>query len=320
MKLMKKLLLVLLAGLLTACTVNPNPDPDPDPDPDPIPLSAYEINLRRDVLALMASYPGGVVDVERDGDTVLVITENGSRLIYDDFEVKDFETDVLPDLQDTMEVLYYFGGLDGRSSTDPGRIKPYTLLDALYGHEKAEIADDLQQVAFFGQNLNMNAKYGAYAALSAAVTELGPLMTADKSTVPYITPSSGTWNYRLIAGTTVLSLHAYGVAIDFKFNSYDYWRWIKTAEQETVAIQRIADYPDAIYAIMEKYGFIWGGKWWHFDTVHYEYRPELIFKAKYFSEQPADDEPWYTGIDETDLELMALVERIDEQLTVEMTP
>lgn len=317
---MKKLWLILLVGLLSACTAKPNPDPDPDPDPDPIPLSAYEINLRRDVLSLMAAYKGGVVDVEREETSVYVITENGSRLIYDDFEVKDFETDVLPDLQDTMQELYYFGGVDGRSTTDPGRIKPYTLLDALYGHEKAEIADDLQKVAFFGQNLNMNTLYGADEALAAAVAELGPLMSADKSTVPYITPSSGTWNYRLISGTTVLSLHAYGIAIDFKFNSYDYWRWIKTDAQEAVAIERIANYPDAIYAIMEKYGFIWGGKWMHYDTVHYEYRPELIFKATYFTEQPDDDEPWYTGIDETDLELMAMVERIDQQLTVETTP
>jgi hypothetical protein len=315
---MKKLLLILIAGLLTACTVKP--EPEPEPEPEPTPLTTYEINLRRDVLSLMAAYPGGVVDVEREGDRVYVITENGSRLVYDDFEVKDFETDVLPDLQDTMAVLYYFGGVTGRSTTDPGRIKPYTLLDALYGHEKAEIADDLQKVAFFGQNLNMNAKYGAYDALSAAVAELGPLMTADKTTVPYITPSSGTWNYRLISGTTVLSLHAYGIAIDFKFNSYDYWRWISTDQQEAIAIQRIADYPDAIYAIMEKYGFIWGGKWMHYDTVHYEYRPELIFKATYFSEAPGEKEPWYTGIDETDEELMALVERIDEQLTVETTP
>ena len=152
------------------------------------------------------------------------------------------------------------------------------------------------------------------------MTELGPLMSADTTTVPYITPSSGTWNYRLISGTTVLSLHAYGIAIDFKFNSYDYWRWISTDQQEAIAIQRIADYPDAIYAIMEKYGFIWGGKWMHYDTVHYEYRPELIFKATYFSEAPGEKEPWYTGIDETDEELMALVERIDEQLTVETTP
>jgi len=30
----------------------------------------------------------------------------------------------------------------------------------------------------------------------------------------------------------------------------------------------------------EHHGFIWGGKWWHFDTMHFEYRPEIIAYAK----------------------------------------
>jgi hypothetical protein len=34
--------------------------------------------------------------------------------------------------------------------------------------------------------------------------------------------------------------------------------------------------PEEIVAIFEKHGFIWGGKWYHFDTMHFEYRPELL--------------------------------------------
>nr|WP_310556777.1 M15 family metallopeptidase [Flavobacterium sp.] len=34
--------------------------------------------------------------------------------------------------------------------------------------------------------------------------------------------------------------------------------------------------PQKIVAIFEKYGFIWGGNWTHYDTMHFEYRPELI--------------------------------------------
>ncbi|MBP9613702.1 MAG: M15 family metallopeptidase, partial [Sulfurospirillum sp.] len=26
----------------------------------------------------------------------------------------------------------------------------------------------------------------------------------------------------------------------------------------------------------EKYGFVWGGRWYHYDTMHFEYRPELF--------------------------------------------
>jgi hypothetical protein len=28
--------------------------------------------------------------------------------------------------------------------------------------------------------------------------------------------------------------------------------------------------------VFEKHGFIWGGAWYHYDTMHFEYRPELL--------------------------------------------
>jgi hypothetical protein len=31
-----------------------------------------------------------------------------------------------------------------------------------------------------------------------------------------------------------------------------------------------------IVKIFEKYGFIWGGKWFVFDNMHFEYRPEIL--------------------------------------------
>jgi hypothetical protein len=37
-------------------------------------------------------------------------------------------------------------------------------------------------------------------------------------------------------------------------------------------------YPQEIVEIFEKHGFIWGGKWSHFDLMHFEYRPEMLGK------------------------------------------
>ncbi len=34
--------------------------------------------------------------------------------------------------------------------------------------------------------------------------------------------------------------------------------------------------PADIVAVFERHGFIWGGRWAHFDTMHFEYRPELL--------------------------------------------
>ena len=38
--------------------------------------------------------------------------------------------------------------------------------------------------------------------------------------------------------------------------------------------------PWEIVRIFERHGFIWGGKWYHYDTMHFEYRPEIIATAK----------------------------------------
>jgi len=39
-------------------------------------------------------------------------------------------------------------------------------------------------------------------------------------------------------------------------------------------------YPSAVVAAMEEQGFIWGGKWREYELMHFEYRPELIYKAR----------------------------------------
>jgi len=41
----------------------------------------------------------------------------------------------------------------------------------------------------------------------------------------------------------------------------------------------INEIPWEIVHIFEKHGFIWGGKWYHYDTMHFEYRPEMIAPA-----------------------------------------
>ena len=37
--------------------------------------------------------------------------------------------------------------------------------------------------------------------------------------------------------------------------------------------------PETVIKIFEKYGFVWGGTWDEYDTMHFEYRPELAVLA-----------------------------------------
>ena len=60
--------------------------------------------------------------------------------------------------------------------------------------------------------------------------------------------------------------------IDVSTRFSDYWEWSK-GKGGPAWRNRV---PQAIGDIFERHGFIWGAKWFHFDTMHFEYRPELV--------------------------------------------
>jgi hypothetical protein len=70
------------------------------------------------------------------------------------------------------------------------------------------------------------------------------------------------------------------VAIDFKLpnNLGRYWKWDSPIQGHTrkfpSEILLNEDF-NQVVNIFESQGFVWGGKWWHYDSIHFEYRPEL---------------------------------------------
>lgn len=45
--------------------------------------------------------------------------------------------------------------------------------------------------------------------------------------------------------------------------------------------------PEEVVNVFENHGFIWGGKWRNYDTIHFEYRPELIIYNKIKDDEDA---------------------------------
>jgi hypothetical protein len=90
------------------------------------------------------------------------------------------------------------------------------------------------------------------------------------------------WNWRSIADTQSRSFHAYGAAVDLLpasqrgFETYWLWTADHISEWWTVPYSRRLHPPDAVIRAFESYGFIWGGKWLFYDTMHFEYRPEIL--------------------------------------------
>ena len=90
------------------------------------------------------------------------------------------------------------------------------------------------------------------------------------------------WGWRNVSGTRSRSYHSYGVAVDILPKSFGgketYWQWAADKKKEWWNIPYKDRYhpPDAVIRAFESYGFVWGGKWAFFDTMHFEYRPEVF--------------------------------------------
>jgi hypothetical protein len=123
----------------------------------------------------------------------------------------------------------------------------------------------------WGKAVRVTRVNGVAAQLAKVSAELDRLPASFDQ---YLFPPAGTFNCRAIAGTGRLSAHGSATAIDIATRHAHYWRWEKPdASGRHVWRNEI---PIEVVEIFEKHGFIWGGKWYHYDTMHFEYRPELI--------------------------------------------
>lgn len=279
----------------------------------PITASNYDKTMKQDILCLMLAYPDVIKDIEKTGGgKVYIVLQSGVKLIYDDEKQKNVEGKMIsPDLQDMMEQPY---PLDTTRKLmdkdfDPGRVRVYGLLKEAYGGSKQQIEKQLANVRAGGRNFQFNKGNGAGEALKAAMEELIPLAQSNSKVAAAAFPTSGTYNYRVISGTNRLSPHAFGIAIDLARDTRDYWQWASREQGQ----QRLTSYPKEIVEIFERHNFVWGGKWGHFDILHFEYRPEIILKAKYFGGEKAAEEPWYKGAPDNET-VKQLITRIDKSL------
>jgi hypothetical protein len=130
--------------------------------------------------------------------------------------------------------------------------------------------------------------------LEAVNRDLGILIQTDPGVQRFVAGLKGLagYNWREIAGTRSRSYHSYGIAIDLSPKSFGgrhtYWRWALPRSEEFYAIPYEQRWmvPLQIVKIFEKQGFIWGGKWFFFDTMHFEYRPEILVLAENAESRP----------------------------------
>ena len=231
-----------------------------------------------DLTSLCSSYPGLCRDIEIQGDRLTLILYNGDKIPYDDGKTKTFdETLDDPDIQDTFVQKYTPGPVTDPVDWeyDPGRFRVDKVFRALYGDSAANVRKKLVKVDVCGKTVGFHGDHGAADALTRVAKTLNDLARQNPKLKEYILPLGGTFNWRVIAGTQRLSPHSYGTAIDLNTKKGAYWRWTKDQSPTTLLKMR-QSYPVEIVKAFEEQGFIWGGKWGHYDLMHFEYRPEIL--------------------------------------------
>ncbi|MBE2248159.1 MAG: M15 family metallopeptidase [Myxococcus sp.] len=183
------------------------------------------------------------------------------------------------DLESIYRVPYVPGPIvtldasDAGDIEDPGRVRIEQLFLTTYGQSRDEVFDHLAKVRFFGLRYPFHEL--AAEPLRRVVTRLEAALEEDPKLRPFLTNIGGTFIWRKIARSKNLSTHAFGIAIDLNVERAHYWRWQRRGEP----LKWQNRVPQAIVDAFEAEGFIWGGRWVHYDTMHFEYRPELLSEA-----------------------------------------
>ena len=182
-------------------------------------------------------------------------------------------------LLDQLEQPYPQGFEAPAFNQDPGRMRNGAFFDAMYGSSAEAVRRQLVPVfwAPSGTRVPFTSVNGA----NRKLEEVGKELAQHPELKRYMAKPNGSFNYRVVAGTQRKSPHSYGMTIDFDLPKglNMYWRWSGCRDGERCAYpQKLLNDPNLqqIVKIFEKHGFIWGGKWYHFDSVHFEYRPELL--------------------------------------------
>jgi hypothetical protein len=236
-------------------------------------LVAQDDQVRSAVDKLVAAYPNEFVGHEagalrwRDG-TVMPVSDGVQNKTFSELLQH-------ASIADQFRIPYPRGPLESPPAvdSDPGRFRNTAFFTKMYGDcQRGKVATRLVSLHWlpktWGKPIRITSVNGVDEQLRAVSAEIDALPESIKRAAY---PIAGTYNCRNVADTGQPSPHGYGIAIDLNTAFSDYWYW-----QRQHGLTYRNRMPEQIVSIFEKHGFIWGGKWYHFDTMHFEYRPELL--------------------------------------------
>lgn len=217
---------------------------------------------------LISAYPA----LQLKYDANQIIFPDGTSIVYDDGKTKTFVEQLDDcDIEDMFAMEYDTVTTPPKYLNDCGRGRNEQFFKKVYGNSANAVAAKLQKVSWFGQQLPITSVNGVADTIKVIAKELSEKPQLKK----YLTQASSFY-WRQVRGAKRQSAHSYGIAIDINVANSTYWLWQNKGKQETDSIGYSNKIPMEIVKTFEKHGFIWGGRWYHYDTMHFEYRPEFL--------------------------------------------
>lgn len=171
------------------------------------------------------------------------------------------------------------------SHKDLKRDRFESLFRKMYGNSPQEVEKNLVTIYWmpkvFGTRfpLRVTKINGVAEKLEAVSSELEQL---PPTYFKYLEKPAANYYWRNVLGERYLSLHSFGIAVDINVDYSNYWLWdflklkrpVSDLRYHTIQYQNRI--PKKIVELFAKHGFYWGGNWYYYDTMHFEYRPELF--------------------------------------------
>jgi hypothetical protein len=236
--------------------------------------AAAQAQTRTELLdRLVRAYPEALSG--HDGKQIF--WRDGSAMPVDDgVEDKSFEQRLREaSILDQLRLAYPVGASAAPAvNADPGRFRNEAFFKKMYGDcRTGAVQRNLVTIVWlprsWGKAIQVTRVNGVADRLKEVSAEIDKLEPQVKAAA---FPIAGVLSCRPVADTGRMSMHGYAAAIDLNLRYSDYWLWAGRGKSVPYKNRM----PQAIVDIFERHGFIWGGKWYHYDTMHFEYRPELL--------------------------------------------
>jgi hypothetical protein len=170
--------------------------------------------------------------------------------------------------------------------SEPPQMPTYCtdVLETLWGDTEEQVRAHGRSVEFLDHRMFVNDLL--VEPLAAVESNVRRAAETDADVAGWIRGLDITYSFssREIAGSGTRSQHSWGMAIDLVPASYEgrhaYWRWSRVFDRDgwyRIPVEQRWSPPQRVIEIFEAHGFVWGGKWPHFDQIHFEYRPEILF-------------------------------------------